>query len=366
MNNSARFPILALLFSLSACGGGATDSSDGPNEPGTKDPNPFVPAELESAVEALTVALGEQPEAGNVKISVVANRHSNYWTPAQIGTGRAASAIGCFSTFDATSDGMSSSQTDILERKISEGFAGISVSAIDAMDIVPTIEHAVSAELDVITFDSDAADGSMRSFYLGTVNYEAGKAAGAKMVELIGAQGGEVAVFAGLSTAANARERIRGIEDAFAGTSVSLAKSYFDEIDFEVARTNVESALDEYTGLAGIIGVYAYNGPIALDVLEERNATGSLKLVAFDLDVTTLEGLASGKVDAAIGQRPYWMGYLSVYSLYSMAVLGKDETLRVLAPWLDGDVLSTGQDIVTPETIDLYAEYLETLGISNN
>jgi ribose transport system substrate-binding protein len=301
-----------------------------------------------------------------VKISVIANRHSNYWTPAQIGTGRAASAIGCFSTFDATSDGLASSQSEILERKIAEGFKGISVSAIDATEIMPTIDEATAANVDVITFDSDAAAGSGRSFYLGTVNYEAGKAAGTKVVELLGTPGGKVAAFAGLSTAANANERIQGLADAFAGTDVQLVGSYFDEIDFEVARNNVEAAMDEHSDLAGIVGIYAYNGPIAMRVLEDRDKLGALKLVSFDLDVSTLEGLASGKVDAAIGQRPYWMGYLSVYTLYSMSVLGQDETLDIIAPWLDGDVFSTGQDIVTPETIGLYGEYLETLGISNN
>jgi ribose transport system substrate-binding protein len=231
------------------------------------------------------------------------------------------------------------------------------------------IGQAAEADVDVITFDSDAAAGSSRAFYLGTVNYEAGKAAGAKMVELLGTTGGKVAAFAGLSTAANAQERIQGIEAAFDGTGVELVKSYFDEIDFEVARTNVASSLTEYSDLAGIIGVYAYNGPIALNVLEDQGRLGSLKLVAFDLDGTTLEGLANGKVDAAIGQRPYWMGYLSVYALYAMDVLGREQTFDILAPWLSGpnsDVFSTGQDIVTPDSIGVYGEYLETLGISNN
>jgi len=355
-----------------ACVTGCSSGDDAKSPTGTPSPTPtseknqFEPTDLEDAVGALSDALGAQPEAGDVKVAVVANRHSNYWTPAQIGAGRAASAIGCFSTFDATSDGLATSQSSILERKITEGFAGISVSAIDATEIVPTISDAVAANVDVITFDSDAKSGSMRSFYLGTVNYEAGKAAGKKMAELIGSSGGKVAAFAGLSTAANAQERIQGITDAFEGTGVTLVKSYFDEIKFDVARTNVETALTEYTDLAGIIGVYAYNGPIALNVLEDQKKVGTLKLVAFDLDVTTLEGLSSGKVDAAIGQRPYWMGYLSVYSLFAMKVLGKDETLRVLAPWMNGDVFSTGQDIVTPTTIASYKEYLETLGISNN
>jgi ribose transport system substrate-binding protein len=324
---------------------------------------------LEDAVDALSTALGEQTEASDVKLAVVANRHSNYWTPAQIGTGRAASSIGCFSTFDATSDGQSSSQREILDRKVAEGFVGISVSAINATDIEPSITGAVDQGLGVITFDSDAASGSKRSLYLGTVNNEAGLAAGEKMVELLGASGGKVAAFAGLSTAANAQERISGIESAFAGTNVQLVKTYFDEIDFDLARTNVETALREHTDLAGIIGVYAYNGPIALGVLESQNKVGTLKLVAFDLDVGTLEGLSAGKVDAAIGQRPYWMGYLSVYLLYAMNSLGRDRTWSIVGPWLTGpqqDVFSTGQDIVTPETIDLYTKYLATLGISSS
>ncbi len=361
-----RLSTLAALLSLGACSTSPADPASGPDDGRTNtEQNPFVPRDLMDAVDALSNALGEQPEAGDVKISVVANRHSNYWTPAQIGAGRAASGIGCFSTFDATSDGLASSQSEILQRKIAEGFKGISVSAIDATDIMPTIDEATKADVNVITFDSDAAAGSARSFYLGTVNYEAGKAAGTKMVELLGGSG-KVAAFAGLSTAANAQERIQGLADAFAGTGVELVQSYFDEIDFDVARSNVESALETHSDLAGIVGIYAYNGPIAMSVLEDRSKVGDLKLVSFDLDVSTLEGLANGTVDAAIGQRPYWMGYLSVYTLYSMTVLGEDETLSILAPWLDGDSFSTGQDIVTPETIGLYGEYLETLGISNN
>jgi ribose transport system substrate-binding protein len=189
------------------------------------------------------------------------------------------------------------------------------------------------------------------------------------MVELLGAAGGKVVAVAGLSTAANAQERIQGIRDAFAGTGVQLAGSYFDEIDFDRARANVETAMTEHSDLAGIIGVYAYNGPIALGVLETRQKVGLIKLVAFDLDTATLDGLAAGKVDAAIGQRPYWMGYLSVHILFAMKALGREQTKVILGPWLSGtsgDVFSTGQDIVTPATIGKYREYLETLGISSS
>jgi ribose transport system substrate-binding protein len=360
--------VLIALGFLAGCGSGDGSESGPPKDVVVK-PNPFKPTDLEDAVDTLASALGTQTDASGVKLAVVANRHSNYWTPAQIGTGRAASAIGCFASFDATSDGESASQVEILNRKVAEDFAGISVSAINATEIEPVIGTATAQNLNVITFDSDAAAGSQRAFYLGTVNYEAGKAAGEKMVELLGASGGKVAAFAGLSTAANAQERVEGIKDAFQGKNVELVNTYFDEIDFDLAKTNVETALTEHGDLSGLIGVYAYNGPIALGVLEAQGKVGKLKLVAFDLDVGTLDGLAAGKVDAAIGQRPYWMGYLSVYSLYAMKALGVAETKNVLSPWLsgpNGDVFSTGQDVVTPDTIQQYREYLESLGISSS
>lgn len=370
-----RALFIALALFASAC---AEDAAEEPNDDNNGEPdggednevvNPFFPSDLNDAVDALAVALGDQPQAGDARIAVVANRHSNYWTPAQIGTGRAASVIGCYSSFDATSDGMNQSQIDILDRQVEQEFVGISVSAIDAMGIEPAIENAVDNDTNVITFDSDAAPGSARTLYLGTVNYEAGKAAGEKMVELLGSEGGKVATFAGLSTAANAQERMQGILDAFEGTNVEVVGSYFDDIDFEVAKSNVEDALAENPDLDGMVTIYAYNGPIALGVLEDQDKAGDVKLVAFDLDAATLEGLEAGTVHAAIGQRPYWMGYLSVYILYAMDALGVEETLEVLEPWMSGDnrdIFSTGQDIVTPESLEQYREYLTSLGISSS
>src|SRR5262245_54320301 len=108
--------IAAALLALGCSDSNSDEPNDSDNE-GTPDggapnnaPNPVFPDDLNDAVDALTDALGDQPNAGDAKIAVVANRHSNYWTPAQIGTGRAASVIGCYSSFDATNDGMNASQ----------------------------------------------------------------------------------------------------------------------------------------------------------------------------------------------------------------------------------------------------------------
>jgi ribose transport system substrate-binding protein len=191
------------------------------------------------------------------------------------------------------------------------------------------------------------------------------------MVELLGSGGGKVAVLGGRAAASNAQERVRGVVDAFKGTAVEVAFQAYDDIDFDndVPRQIVIDAVTDHPDLDGIIGIYAYNGPIAMGVLEDRKLTGSLKLVAFDLDAQTIAGLKNGTVDAALGQRPYWMGYLSVYILYAMSALGEDATMDLLAPWLGGergDLFDSGHDVVTPENIDQYEAYLSSLGLSNS
>ena len=54
------------------------------------------------------------------------------------------------------------------------------------------------------------------------------------------------------------------------------------------------------------------------------------------------------------GQRPYFMGYLSVYTLYALSTVGSTQTLRLLNPYLGGDdqdFIDTGVDIVMPQTL---------------
>jgi ABC-type sugar transport system substrate-binding protein len=78
--------------------------------------------------------------------------------------------------------------------------------------------------------------------------------------------------------------------------------------------------------------------------------------------------LKDGVISTAIVQRPYYMGYLSVYVLYAMSVLGPDGTIKLLRPYLVGDkkdIIDTGVDIVTSESLPEYLEYLESIGIKS-
>jgi len=81
--------------------------------------------------------------------------------------------------------------------------------------------------------------------------------------------------------------------------------------------------------------------------------------------------MQEGVVQAMIGQRVYFYGYLSGYVMYAMSILGQEETMTVLDPYLDefgedGKIrLNTGIDVIKADTFDQYKAYLESVGIAS-
>ena len=80
-----------------------------------------------------------------------------------------------------------------------------------------------------------------------------------------------------------------------------------------------------------------------------------------------------------IGKRVYFYGHLSGYVKYAMSILGQEETMTILEPFLidwptltSGDVvagsegmihLNTGLDLITADSFDLFKAYLESIGV---
>ena len=92
--------------------------------------------------------------------------------------------------------------------------AGIAISVRNPNEQVEMINEWCS-KVSVIAVDSDA-DKSDRLFYLGTDNLAAGKQAGNLLAGRV-PEGGEVVIFVGELTQANARERAQGVIDALLG-----------------------------------------------------------------------------------------------------------------------------------------------------
>ncbi|MCB0177070.1 MAG: substrate-binding domain-containing protein [Anaerolineae bacterium] len=336
----------------------------------SSDDNPYRPSDLFAAVEDIKAATeGKSPPAG-AKFAFLTNNMSPFWTAAQIGVARSSSELNVPVSFQApTSSDLLSQQLSMLETFVNDGYTGVTFSAIDREAPHSIIEKAVEQGTIMLNMDSDAT-GSDRAMYIGMSDYDAGRAAAEAALEIIGE--GQVVGLVGFATAQNAQDRIAGVNDVFEGTDMELVEVLIDDVKPEVALSNAQTAIQKYgDDLAGFITFYSYDGPAACQAIKQADKVGELKLIAFDAEPETQTCMEEGVAQAMIGQRVYFYGYLSGYVMNAMSILGVEETMAVLDPYLDdlGDEgkirLNTGIDVIKADTFDQYKAYLESIGIAS-
>jgi ribose transport system substrate-binding protein len=332
--------------------------------------NPYRPNELFEAIDALKEATAGNSTPSGAKYAFLTNNMSPFWTAAQIGVARASSELNVPIAFQApTASDLLSQQLSMLETFVNDGYTGVTFSAIDREAPHSIIERAVGQGTIMLTMDSDAT-GSQRALYIGMSDYNAGRAAAEAALEIIGS--GKVVGLVGFATAQNAQDRIAGVNDVFEGTDMELVEVLIDDIKPEVALSNAQTAIQKYgDDLAGFITFYSYDGPAACQAVKQAGKIGTVKIVAFDAEPETQVCTEEGVIQAMIGQRVYFYGYLSGYIMHAMSILGVDETMAILDPFLDelgedGKIrLNTGVDVIRAETLDQYKAYLASVGIAS-
>ncbi|MCC6615231.1 MAG: substrate-binding domain-containing protein [Anaerolineae bacterium] len=331
------------------------------------DENPYRPNDLFEAVDALKAATEGQSPPGDAKFVLLTNAVAPFWTAAQTGASRASLEFNVPIMFQApTAAEKLLQQLSMLETFVNDEFTAITFSAIDREAPHDIIKQAVDNGIHVLCTDSDAT-GSERAMYIGMSDYDAGRAAGEAALEIIGE--GKIVGLVGYATAQNAQDRIAGVNDALEGTGLEMVEVLLDDIKPEVALSNAQTAMQTYPDLAGFITFYSYDGPAACQAVKQAGVEGEVKIVAFDAEPETITCMGDGAVQAMIGQRVYFYGYLSGWVMYAMSILGEEATMELLDPWLsdlgdEGKIhLNTGVDVIKADTFDLYKEYLESIGI---
>jgi ribose transport system substrate-binding protein len=119
----------------------------------------------------------------------------------------------------------------------------------------------------------------------------------------------------------------------------------------EVALAKAEDALNTYTDLNAMVGLFEYNPPALHQALKKANKLGEIALIGFDENDVTLQAIKDGECIGTVVQNPYMYGY---------------ESVRVLNELLNGnqDVIPESKYIdipprsITKENVDEYWEDL--------
>ncbi|GMW02555.1 MAG: sugar ABC transporter substrate-binding protein [Candidatus Hydrogenedentota bacterium] len=272
------------------------------------------------------------PTADTVKVAFVTNNPSDFWKIAEAGTRKASEELGCEVEFRVPPNGTAQEQQSILEDLVTRGIDGIAISPKDPVNQTSML-NAAAAKVPLVTQDSDAPD-SDRICYIGTDNYEAGIAAGGLIKRAL-PEGGKIMLFVGTLDAQNAQDRKRGIEEALKGSNITIVDTRTDETDRVKAINNVQDALVSTPDLVGMVGLWSYNGPAILNGVRDSRKLGRVKIICFDEEEETLQGVKDGHIAGTIVQQPFEFGYQSVKLLVQLAAgdqSGVPESKQLVIP----------------------------------
>lgn len=244
------------------------------------------------------------------RLAFVTNNASDFWVIARKGTEKAAADIPNIQVeFRIPSDGTPAEQQRVVDDLLATGIHGIAISPVDPKNQVAMLNRAAGQTL-VVTQDSDAPDTN-RVCYIGTDNVAAGRQAGELVKEAL-PQGGKIMVFVGVLDAENAKLRYQGLKEALAGSNVQIIDIRTDGTDRVRAKSNASDTLVNNPDIAGMVGLWSYNGPAILNAVKEANKVDKVKIIAFDEEEETLTGIKDGAIYATVVQQPFEFGYRSM------------------------------------------------------
>lgn len=265
---------------------------------------------------------GKDGGSKKLRLAFVTNNTSDFWTIAEQGTKKAAAELPNVEVeFQKPGDGTAATQQRVVDDLVAKGIDGIAISPVDPQNQTQMLNR-VAARAVVVTQDSDAPN-SHRLCYIGTDNVAAGEQAGQLVKEAL-PQGGQIMVFVGMLDAQNARERYQGLQKALAGSNVKIIDVLTDNTDRVRAKANVADTLVKYADIAGLVGLWSYNGPAILNAVKEAGKVGKVKIIAFDEEDETLAGIKDGALYATVVQQPYEFGYQSIKLMAQ--VIGGDKS----------------------------------------
>ncbi len=258
-----------------------------------------------------TTAAGGDSGVKPLRLAFVTNNSSSFWTIAHAGVDKAQKEVPNITVdFREPQNAQAGTQKSMIEDMLASGIDGLAISVNDPTNMTSFLNEAASKAM-VVTQDSDAPD-SNRTVYIGTDNQAAGKQAGELLMKAL-PNGGKVMLFVGNNDAQNSKDRLAGIKDAIKGSKIELlGDPRTDQADSSKAKANAADAIAAEPDLAAMVGLYSYNGPAILNAVRDAKQNGKIKIVCFDEDPVTLEGVKAGDISGTVVQQPFEFGRQSV------------------------------------------------------
>jgi ribose transport system substrate-binding protein len=226
------------------------------------------------------------------------------------------------------------SQSKAISELVGKDYDGVAVSPNDGAKQARTLAD-VAADTNLVTFDADSAI-SRRLCFVGTNNYDAGRMCGRHVREAL-PQGGSVMIAIGSVEKENGHRRRQGlidellerqyepfrlmdpVEGSLKGPKYTVVATVIHGLDPQRSSEAIAAAVKDQSDVDCIVGLFASSTPAVLKALDQSGKLGTVKVIGFDANTETLDGIEKGHVQATIVQDAYNIGYQAVRILADAA-----------------------------------------------
>ena len=279
-----------MVFSMAACGGSSTGSTEAPK------------TETKAAAEAAAPA-AEAAGSGSIGLSI-STLNNPFFVTLSDGAEAKAKELGVeLITVDAGDD--SAKQTSDIEDLISKNISVLIVNPVDSDAVAPAVEDAIAKGIKVIAVDR-VVNGVEVDCSIASDNVAGAKMAADYLVELAGEKA-KTAELEGVNGASATIDRGQGFH--------SVADEKLDVVASQTANFNRAEGMTVMENMLqanpDIKCVFAHNDEMALGAIE---AIGDKEIIVAGFDATddAVEAVKEGRMAATVAQQPDLMGATAV------------------------------------------------------
>lgn len=127
-----------------------------------------------------------------------------------------------------------------------------------------------------------------------------------------------------------------------------------DTHNFDIAKANCEDTLVNYPDIACMVGLWAYNPPKILQAVKDSNKVGKVKIVGFDEDPDTLQGIEDGSIEGTIVQNPYGFGFKSTEYL---AALVREQKIEIP----EDKIIFVPTQVITKDNVETFKDDVQAM-----
>jgi len=242
------------------------------------------------------------------------------------GAQAAADALGVDLIFQGAPEFNPVQQVPVLNAIIGRKPDAILIAPTDKTQLIEPLKKAAAAGIAVITVDTFIGDGHYQTgsgeadfplSYIASDNVLGGQIAARALAKAIGDKGKVYVsnVKPGISTTDQREQGFK--EEMKKHANITVLDTQFNDDDANKAASQFQSVYARNPDLAGVFGANLFSALGAAGGVKQANATGKVKVAAFDAPKSIVDQIKSGEVEMTIAQHPAEIGYYGVMTAYA-------------------------------------------------